>query len=372
MILPNSAHEQKTLRDSALARLGIRVIEIVRNGVRFLPFAHSRLSAGDTLIVSGDKDTLKAVIGIPGIEIKPDAELGGINLQHDDVLVAEVLLGPQGNVTGRTLKQSRFHERFSLAVLAIHRFGQTLREKLGDVRLQVGDVLLVRGEKDYLDNLRNTPGFIILEQSQASRRPSRNGWWSVGLFGAAIAATSVGLLPISIAFLAAALGVILVGAIRMERVYSCIEWRLLILIGGMTAFGVAMDKSGAAQLMASGVVRFAAPFGSMGVLAAFCLLTIGLTQPMSNAAAALVVLPIALRTATQLNANPRLFAVAVMLSASISMLTPFEPSCLLVYGPGHYRFRDFVRVGGGLTLVLAVLVLLVLPLFYPMQLPAHP
>jgi di/tricarboxylate transporter len=129
-----------------------------------------------------------------------------------------------------------------------------------------------------------------------------------------------------------------------------------------------MDKSGAAQLIARGVVHAVMPLGVMGILAAFCLLTIGLTQPMSNAAAALVVLPIALQTAQQLHANPRLFAVAVMLSASLSMITPFEPSCLLVYGPGKYKFRDFVKVGGGLTLVLVTLVLFLLPMFYPIHL----
>jgi di/tricarboxylate transporter len=370
VILPESTHAGKMLRESALAEMGIRVIEIVRHGVRFQPYAQSVIEGGDILIVTGGKDTLKAVMGLPGIEIRPDAELTDSSLEHDDVLVGEVLLGPRGDVVGRTLKQSRFHERYSLAVLAVHRFGQTLRDKLGDVRLQVGDILLVRGEKDNLNSIGRSSGFILLEQSSASRRLSRNGWWSVGFFAAAVSLTALGLLPISVAFLAAALGVILVGAIRMERVYACIEWRLLILIGGMTAFGLAMEKSGAAQLIANGVVHVAAPLGIMGVLAAFCLLTIALTQPMSNAAAALVVLPIALQTATQLNANPRLFAVAVMLSASISMLTPFEPSCLLVYGPGKYKFRDFVKVGGGLTLLLVTIVLFILPFFYPIHVPA--
>ncbi|HEU5078293.1 MAG TPA: SLC13 family permease [Opitutaceae bacterium] len=368
VVSPDSAQVGKTLRDSAVAALGIRVLEITRHGVRFIPYPHTLLEGGDTLLVSGDKETLKAVIGINGIEIKADAELGDESLQHDDVLVAEVLIGPQSSLVNRTLRQTRFHERFSLAVLAVHRFGQTLRVKLGAINLRTGDVLLLRGAREHLENLRNTPGFIFLEQSEASRRLTRNGWWSVGFFTVAVALTATGVLPISIAFTAAALGVILVGAIKMERVYAAIEWRLLILIGGMTAFGVAMDKSGAAQLIARGVVHAAMPLGVMGILTAFCLLTIGLTQPMSNAAAALVVLPIALQTAQQLHVNPRLFAVAVMLSASLSMITPFEPSCLLVYGPGKYKFRDFVKVGGGLTLVLVTLVLLVLPRFYPIHL----
>lgn len=367
VISPDSPQHGKTLRDSALAKLGIRVIEILRPGMRILPQASSRLQAGDVLVVAGAKETLKSVIGIPGLEIKPDAEFGAVDLQRDNVLLTEVLLAPGAHLLSRTLKEARFFEVYRLAVLAIHRLSGVVHEKLGDARLHVGDVLLVRGEKEQLDQLRSRPGFIFLEQFEASRRLSRNGWWSVGLFAAAIIATTVELLPISVAFLAAALGVILVRAIRMERVYSCIEWRLLILIGGMSAFGIAMEKSGAARVLAEGVVYLSHPFGLIGVLASFCLLTIVLTQPMSNAAAALVVLPIALQTATQLHANPRVFALAVMLSASLSMLTPFEPSCLLVYGPGNYRFRDFIRVGGGLTLLLAVLVLLLVPFFYPFK-----
>jgi len=134
----------------------------------------------------------------------------------------------------------------------------------------------------------------------------------------------------------------------------------------MTAFGVAMRKTGAAEYLAGLVVELAAPLGVYVVLGGFALLTMLLTQPMSNAAAALVVLPIALSTATRLDVNPRTFAVMVTLAASLSFITPLEPSCLLVYGPGRYRFRDFVRAGTPLTLLAFILLLLLVPLLWPL------
>ena len=135
----------------------------------------------------------------------------------------------------------------------------------------------------------------------------------------------------------------------------------------MTAFGTAMEKTGADALLAGWIVGGLKPFGVIAVLAGFFLLTILLTQPMSNAAAALVVLPVALQAARVLGVNERTFAIAIMLAASVSFITPFEPSCILVYGPGRYRFIDFVKTGGLLTVLLAVIVLFFLPIFWPLS-----
>ena len=179
----------------------------------------------------------------------------------------------------------------------------------------------------------------------------------------------VGWLPLSISFLSAALLTILFRCITIDEAYQFIDWRLLILIGGMTAFGVAMQKTGAAEFLSKGIVKLE-PLGVMTILGAFVVLTILLTQPMSNAAAALVVLPVALSTARELGVNERTFAIAILLAASVSFITPLEPSCILVYGPGKYRFRDFVKTGVGLTAVLVCVVMVFLPVFWPLS--PHP
>jgi di/tricarboxylate transporter len=171
---------------------------------------------------------------------------------------------------------------------------------------------------------------------------------------------------VAVAFLIAALVTVAVGAVDVGDVYGMIDWRLIVLIATMTSLGLAMEQSGAAGWLAEVIVTVTGPLGMTGLLVGFAVLTMALTQPMSNAAAALVVLPVAMSTAANLGVSQRSFAVLVTLAASLSFFSPWEPSCLLVYGPGGYRFRDFIVAGLPLTLVsLGVLVGLVLLLWPP-------
>ena len=181
----------------------------------------------------------------------------------------------------------------------------------------------------------------------------------------AILLGSLDIVPLSISFLGAAVLSILFKCISTERAYQIIDWRLLILIGGMTAFGTAMENSGAASFLATGIVDLLKPLGNLGILAGFVILTVFLTQPMSNAAAALVIVPVALKTAIALDADPRTFGIAIMLGASVSLVTPFEPACILVYGPGKYKFSDFLKVGTPLTLILIIIILIMVPMLWP-------
>jgi len=174
------------------------------------------------------------------------------------------------------------------------------------------------------------------------------------------------ILPLGVAFLSAAVLTVLVRGVREDEVYTLIDWRLLIVIGAMTAFGQAMIATGADKLLAGLIVNVMGNFGPTGLLAGFFALTVALSQPLSNAAAALAVLPTALATAERVGANPRAFAVVVTLAASASFITPLEPSCVLVYPAGHYRFGDFVKVGFPLTLVVMFVVLTLVPLVWPL------
>jgi di/tricarboxylate transporter len=217
-----------------------------------------------------------------------------------------------------------------------------------------------------VQRLRHGASLLILGEHERRKIGRRKSLYAAGAFAAAVLAAGCGWAPLSVAFLSAALATVLLRCIPVEKARSAIDLRLLLLIGGMTAFGVAMEKSGAAALLAHWIVVGLSPFGVTAVMAGFFLVTILLTQPMSNAAAALVVVPVALSAARELGVQERTFAIAVMLAASISFIAPFEPASILVYGPGRYRFVDFLKVGGGLTLLLAVIVLLLVPVFWPL------
>jgi di/tricarboxylate transporter len=155
-------------------------------------------------------------------------------------------------------------------------------------------------------------------------------------------------------------------SLRMPEVYEFIDWRLLILIACMMSFGVAMEKTRADQYLADLIVSSTGQYGPTAVLAGFFLMTVALTQPMSNQAAALVMLPISIKTALALGLNPRTFAVTVTYAASCSFLTPLEPASVLVYTPGRYRFADFLKVGSILTIAVFAIVIWLVPVFWPL------
>jgi di/tricarboxylate transporter len=263
-----------------------------------------------------------------------------------------------------SLKKANFFQKYGLKVFAVHRNQSNLKEKIGDIKLTMGDLLLVQGPADRIEEGQNREAFTVLGQFKPVLYKKRRGWLTIAIFVAAILLNLFSSVPLSICFLGAALLVAFVNSLDAEQAYHMVDWRLLILIGGMSAFGIAMEKTGASGFLANYIVAIFKPLGLLSILGGFVLLTVLLTQPMSNAAAALVVLPVAMQVAQQLHVNPRPFAIAIMLAASVSLITPFEPSCILVYGPGKYRFIDFFKTGSLLTLIMMAIIIGMVPLIW--------
>lgn len=350
---------------SDLTSLHFRILNVIRGGDNFLPDFRTRIQARDILLVEGNLDNLIKVKETKGIQIMADVILEK-DLVTDNIRLAELLVIRQSNLIGRTVREVNFLQRYGLVVIAVSSFGETRNTKIADIALQLGDILLVQGASDRLSQLRKTNHVALLDEFEPVLFKKRKGLIAVSSFLLAITAGMLGWLPLSIAFLMAALTTILLRCISSGKAYSSVDWRLLVLIGGMTAFGTAMENSGAADFLASGIVDILGPIGKLAVLAGFIILTVLLTQPMSNAAAALVVVPVALRTAIELGSDPRSFAIAIMLAASVSLITPFEPSCILVYSSGKYRFSDFIKIGSPLTLLLVLVILFLVPVFWPL------
>ncbi|GAB3204232.1 di/tricarboxylate transporter [Pontibacter aydingkolensis] len=365
IVLPDSPLVGQIVFASDLTSLNFRMLNIIRDHDNFLPDFRTRIQANDVLLVEGDLDNLMKVKETKGIQIMADAILAK-DLETEDIRLAEMLVVRQSNLIGRSIKEVEFTRRYGLVVLAISRHGETLRSKIGSIRLQLGDLLLVQGAAERLGQLRQSSNVALLDEFEPLLFKKRKGIIAISCFILAIVAGTTKLLPLSIAFLLAAILTILFRCINTNKAYAAIDWRLLILIGGMTAFGTAMENSGAADFLAQGIVSLMGPLGKTAVLGGFVVLTVILTQPMSNAAAALVIVPVALRAAVELNADPRAFAIGIMLAASVSMVTPFEPACILVYSPGKYRFWDFIKVGTPLTILLILVIILLVPVFWPM------
>lgn len=365
VVMPDSPLVGQLVFASDLTSLHFRMLNIIRGKDNFLPDFRTRINADDVLLVEGDLENLIKVKETKGIQIMADVILEK-DLQSENIKLAELLVVRQSDLIGRTVKQINFLQRYGLVVIAISRHGETLRSKIGSIQLQLGDLLLVQGSSERLAQMRTSYNVALLDEFEPVLYKKRKGIIAISCFVVGILLGTLHILPLSIAFLLAAICSILFRCISAEKAYSAIDFKLLILIGGMTAFGTAMENSGAADFLAHGIIGLVGDFGKLAVLAGFVILTVLLTQPMSNAAAALVVVPVALRAATELHADPRAFAIAIMLAASVSLVTPFEPACILVYSPGKYKFRDFIKIGTPLTLLLVAVILLLVPVFWPL------
>lgn len=372
VLTPGSRLSGKTLAESQLgSSMNLNVLGIVRDEERRLaPPPQSKLREGDILIIEGKAEDILSVKDTGGVEIRPEVNLSDPDLQSEEVRMMEAMVLPSSDLMGRTLRESGFRERTGLTVLAIHSAGGADRiEKISRQRLKASDVLLLQGQAGDLDRLRSGEGLLLLEDVSAHHPRTRRGKIAAAIFICSILLGASGVLSLPVAFLVGGLLLVLTRCITTQEAYESLPWRLLVMIACMISFGVAMEKTGAAAYLADLIVGLVRPLGPLGVLSGFFLFTVLLTQPMSNQAAALVVLPVAITVARQLDLNPRALVMAVTFAASCSFLTPLEPSCLLVYGPGRYRFFDFTRVGGILTAIVFIVSMLLIPVFWPLGAP---
>ncbi|MGI9035820.1 MAG: SLC13 family permease [Pyrinomonadaceae bacterium] len=372
IVLPDSPFVGKTLGEAEINReLDLSVIGIIRGKEnRISPSPEERLEAGDLLVVEGKISDILRVKSEAGIEIKPEFKLNDRVLEGGEVELFEVMVMRDSNLVGQTLKTLKFRQKYDLTVLAINRHGETIIDTLSSTKLRFGDVLLVQGKRRLIEPLVVGKELLLLEEVSAGSLRTEKRRWALAAFGLFLTLSiSKYFLPVEIPLVVAVLlSVLLLLAtktIRYAELYTLIDFRLLVLIACMFSFGVAMEKTGADVYLAGLIQNYLGQYGSMALLAGFYLMTVALTQPMSNQAAALVVLPVAIKTAIAVGLSPRPFAVAVTLAASSSFLTPLEPACVLVYTPGRYRFFDFVKVGSILTIIVFVVTIILVPVFFP-------
>ena len=383
IVLANSPLIGKTLVEAGLGHmLDIKVLRIIyrdstRHGTvaglpttrRLGPRQGHRLRAGDTLLVEGERNALLNSRATMGLELREDLKSADPSVEREEIQMLEVLLLPRSPLIGETLAGYHFRERYGLQVLAIYRHGETIQRKLSHVPLRVGDVLLLQGEREYLGalaTLEEQEIFHVLNAVTEERYEWSRAPLAIVAFLGALVLAAVELTSLPVAVLLGTLFVFLTHCISVEEAYRRVEWRALVLIGSMLALGTAMEQTGTADYLAQQIVTWASMADPRWLLTAFFLLAVLLTQPMSNQAAAIVVVPVALQTALHLDLNPRTFAMMIAIAASTSYLTPLEPSCLMVYGPGSYRFADFLKVGSLLTVVVYVIAILLVPYFWPL------
>lgn len=372
VIQPGSRFDGLTLEEAKIGQtLGLTVIRIIREKtLRLQAHARAVLRVGDVMLVQGSQEDILKVKDTGGMEIKADVKLSDPDLLDSESALAEAIVLPGSRLIGQTLKAYRFSERYDLQVLGINQRGVNVLKKMSLTAIKLGDVLLLQGRRERIAALDGEHAFHILGPLGCMEevRPRRQrAALAVSIFIAAIVLAAFNVTSLPVAVMLGALLVFATGCITPEEAYGAIEWKAIILIGSMLTLGAAMDHTRAAAYLAGQIIALIGEAGPLWLLSGFFALTVLLTQPMSNQAAAIVVIPIAIQTALQAGLNPRPFAIMIAVAASCSYLTPLEPSCLMVYGPGRYRFADFVKVGSLLTLLIYLIAITLVPWLWPLR-----
>jgi di/tricarboxylate transporter len=359
----------QTLAGSRLRETyGVNVVAIERDDrIVRAPSSGQELRAEDILLLSGEPDGLELTADL---DVLPPRDWRDRDLESRSVVLVEAVLSPRSDLIGRTLRETRFRDRYGMAVLAIWRAGRSLRAGLTDLPLQLGDGLLLQGERGRLPVLRAESDLIVLDRGVDEPPPSRRrSRIALAVMIATLAIAASNRFGVGEVMLGGALVMILTGALSMDDAYQAVEWRSVFLVAGMLPLGTAMTKTGAADLITHGVLAVLGGAGPVAILAGLVALAILLTQAMNGAAVAAVMAPIAIQTAQRIGVDPRSMAMGVALATSMAFLTPLgHPVNILVMGPGGYRFRDYFRVGLPLTLLLFVLIVGLLPLIWPLSL----
>ncbi len=359
----------KTLRETDFSQLlDIEVLEIQRGRQKLRLFLQEiRLKAGDVLIVKGNLENILKIRDTEGVDILAEVKLSDRDLKSEDITLAEAVISPESSLIGLTLKEANFRQRYQATALAIRRHASEIRDKLGRVRLRMGDMLLVQVRRQILGNLRQDSDFLlILEESQGSDFRFSKLPIAVLIFLGVVAAVASQWLPIELAALFGALLMVFTRCITLRQAYLAVDWRIVILIGGTLALGTAMEKTGTANAIADSLVGWSGALGPVALIAVLYLATMGMTEIMSNNATAALLTPIAISIAHQGGWDPRPFAFCVAFAASCSFLTPIGyQTNTMVYGPGGYRFTDYFKVGVWLSLISWLAATLLIPRLWP-------
>ena len=358
----------KSLIESKLGdSYGLGVMGIIRDGdTHLIPGPDEILQVGDTLLVKGKQSDLQLLEGLQNLEVEQQAVPNIGELESEEIGLVEAVLSPHSNIAGKTLRELNFRFKYGLSVLAIWRGGRAYRSNLRDMKLQFGDALLLYGPRARLRMLGTESDFIVLTE-EAQEHPRQEKIPLALLVMAIVLVPAIfGWLPIAITAIIGVALMILTGCLTMEEAYRSISWKAVFLIAGMLPLGIAMERTGAAQFLANGMIGTIGDLGPVAIMAGFFILSVLASQFMPNPAVAVLLAPIALRTASDLGISPYTLMMTVAVSASAAFLSPVGHAAnVLVMGPGGYRFSDYLKVGIPLTLVVLVVVLLAMPIIWP-------
>ena len=336
----------------------VDIVQLIRGEQVFLePLAPKTIQAGDIFAVRTDRDTLVELMDAEGLEMVArtvdEAELEAAEDEAHNLV--EVVVAPGSLLVGETLATTNFRQRYDATVLAFRRGPELIRQRMDHTHLRVGDTLLIQATADSIDRLADRRDFIIAQEVERPDYRRSKVPVAIGIVAGVVGVAALDLLPIVVSALAGALLMVLTGCLKPTEVYESVQWDVVFLLAGVIPLGIAMETTGGADLIAEGIVIAAGSLSLVVVLGLMYVVTALLTNIISNNAAVVLMIPVSFEVATAIGASAYAFVLAVTFAASTAFMTPVGyQTNLFVYGPGGYRFTDYLRVGTPLQLLLAV------------------
>lgn len=360
----------ETLAKSRLASVfDFRVVAVFRDGeLRVMPRGDEILMGADLLLIEGQQSDLDVLRGLQELKIdtKIPANIGAFDSER--LTLMDATLDPRSSLTGTTVGELNFRERFGIELAGIWREGDTIGTELADERLQIGDALLLLGPRDRLQLLASDSDFLILTPLGQEPPDTRRAPLAALIMSAVVGVVMADIAPISVAAVIGCTVMVLTGCLNMEQAYRAIDWRAIFLIAGMLPLGTAMQETGAATYLADQVMELLGDAGPWPVIMGLYILTAMATMIIPTAALVVLMSPIVLSAMSDMGVAPQTAMMAVAMAASASFTSPIShPANILVMGPGGYRFVDYLKVGVPLTIVVFIAVMILLPILWPLQ-----
>jgi di/tricarboxylate transporter len=359
----------RTPAESRLAtRYDVTILGIVRSGERIVSgIRDTKIHEGDILLVRGSIHNIMDMTHMEGLTIQSKERFQDPSISGEDTVLAEGVLAPSAPLVGQTLRQADFRQKFGVFVLAIQKHGEVIRDHLGDMRLDAGDTLLLQGRKGFIEHLIEDPSFLILQQLEMPTLRTSKVPCALFIVAGVVLLAAFNVMPILLSAILGCVVMVLTGCINLQEAYDAIDWFVIFLLAGVIPLGIVMEKTGTAAFLAQEITGLAEALGPVGLVSIFYLVATIFAAIMSHNAAIILLLPIGIASAQEMGVDPRPFIMAITFAAASSLATPFGyHTNLMVYGPGGYKFGDFIKIGIPLNVILWIVASILIPIFWPL------
>lgn len=356
-------NKQKIFKDGS-----VRPLQIIREDGRPVKvYPNTSLLEGDVIRITSDQNSLEKLKKIKGVEIKAELDWNTETLTNEDEKLYEAVITPHSYLVNKSLKSIKFSQLFDqVLVIGIRHRAGLLENLLAKASLKPGDVLLLRATEESIQSVNKSEDLLLVSARKVSILNKSQVILTLGILALVIILAASGVFPIPLTATAGAIAMVILGSISPDEAYKAIDWKVIFMLAGVLSMGAALEKTGGAELIGSGVLEVFGSFGPHAVLSAIFALTFLLTNVMSNNATAALLAPIAISIATGMEVEARPFLMAVTFAASLSFMTPMGyQTNTMIYNPGNYRFSDYLKVGTPLNILFWIIASICLPIFFP-------